>query len=243
MAAPTTHHWHCSQCCRYWAGRGGVGAAEVALGVVSAVLDRPTNVPLNCIDLLTCCPAATPPSPPRPSLSLHLAQEQRAAGRGPAYTAQARADDAKAGGAQLLDALAHLTNLKKLDLTNIMLNNVDNSSGASQPEGAAADQLSPFSALTASSQLESLTLAYTDTNQGDKPIQPLPQGAVAGMFPAGRQLNALTGNAAVLWCCSSSTVWQSVRFMLGGGPLHACTQVRCHLVCKTPRLIQTLSGF
>lgn len=76
-----------------------------------------------------------------------------------------------------------------------MLNTVNISSGAPQPAGAAAQKLSPFSALTASSQLESLTLAHTkDAKEGDQPIQPLPQGAVSGMFPPGRQLNALTGD-------------------------------------------------
>lgn len=105
--------------------------------------------------------------------------------------------EAKAGGAQLLAALAQLTNLKKLELIHTLLNVVDSGTGAPQPEGAAAAaRLSPFSALTASNQLESLTLAYTDTGEdSDSPIQPLPLGAAAQMFPPGRQLTALTGNA------------------------------------------------
>ena len=139
----------------------------------------------------------------------------------PYYTRQA-----SDGTAQLLAALAPLTNLKKLDLTDILLEPVPtdgNGNGAPQPAGAAAagataaalsprlaavaaaiaavsaaeaaaaEWVSHFSALTASSVLESLTLAYRSTEEGGDPLQPLPTGAIAAMFPPGRQLTALTG--------------------------------------------------
>jgi hypothetical protein len=115
--------------------------------------------------------------------------------------------NAKTAGVQLLTALAQLMNLRKLNLTNIMLNDVGDYSGAVQPDGVVPGRLSPFSALTASSHLESLVLAYTDTHKGDRPIQPLPQGAVAVMFPPGRQLNALTGDALVLQWQSGCIVY------------------------------------
>jgi hypothetical protein len=98
---------------------------------------------------------------------------------------------AQAGGVQLLAALEHLTSLRKLDLTNIMLQSV---ATPPEPEDVApADQLAPFTALTASSVLESLTLAYRKPDEDDVPVQPLPAGAVAVLFPPGRQLTALTG--------------------------------------------------
>jgi hypothetical protein len=140
----------------------------------------------------------------------------------PYYTRQARN-----GTAQLLAALAPLTNLRKLDFTDILLEPVPtdgNGNGAPQPTGAAAAgatagalsprlaavaaaiaavsaaeaaaaaRVSPFSSLTASSVLESLKLAYRSTEEGGDPVQPLPTGAVAAMFPPGRQLTALTGD-------------------------------------------------
>lgn len=119
--------------------------------------------------------------------------------------------EAKEGAAQLLAALAHLTNLRKLDLTNILLETLPTdgiSNGAPQPGAtaaaapaaeAAAIRPSPFSALTASSVLESLVLAYRSV-EVDKPVQPLPTGAVAALLPPGRQLTALTGNGMRKFC-------------------------------------------
>ena len=91
-----------------------------------------------------------------------------------------------------------------------------------EPEDVApADQLAPFTALTASTVLESLTLASRKPDENDVPVQPLPPGAVAVLFAPGRQLTALTGDAMVLrrFLLSDSlvadsmclVVWQSGR--------------------------------
>ena len=104
---------------------------------------------------------------------------------------------------QLLAAHAPLANLKTLDFTDILLESVttaptDGMNGIIAPQPgatatAATDRLSPFSALTASSKLESLSLVYRTAEKGDDPVQPLPTGAVAAMLRPGRQLTALTG--------------------------------------------------
>jgi hypothetical protein len=106
----------------------------------------------------------------------------------------------KEGAAQLLAALAPLTNLKRLNLTDILLepltlppDGLQSTTILPFERSVTLHRLNPFSALTASSVLESLTLAYRSTEEGGDPLQPLPMGAVAAMFPPGRQLTALTG--------------------------------------------------
>lgn len=106
--------------------------------------------------------------------------------------------------------MAQLTNLKKVLLVDIMLE-----TAGAFPESGVARQLSPFSALTVSSQLESLTLAYrgTDDFLPSFLIQPFAQGAAVWMFPRGRQLTALTGayrhayttgeRVGVVCCCGA----------------------------------------
>jgi hypothetical protein len=128
----------------------------------------------------------------------------------------------KEGAVLLLAALAPLTNLKKLDLTDILLEPLtvphDGFIDSIAPRfwiaaPAAEVRLNyPFSALTASSVLESLTLAYRSPGYGDDPVQPLPMGAVAAMFPPGRQLTALTGDG-LRTLCGMGLQWCTSHFL------------------------------
>jgi hypothetical protein len=111
----------------------------------------------------------------------------------------------KEGAAHLLAALAPLTNLKRLDLTDILLepltvppDGLQSTTILPWKRSVTLHKQNPFSALTASSVLESLTLAYRSPGEGDDPVQPLPKGAVAALFPPDRKLTALTGDGDIL---------------------------------------------
>jgi hypothetical protein len=130
----------------------------------------------------------------------------------------------KEGAAQLLAALAPLTNLKRLNLTDILLEPLTLPPGGLHSttilpwkRSATLHRQNPFSALTASSVLESLTLAYRSPGEGDDPVQPLPIGAVAALFPPDRKLTALTGDRGVL--CKGGVQQHLVR----------CNRVLCHV--------------
>lgn len=154
---------------------------------------RALNTAATCTILLTtlnCC-CHTPLAPCDPAALQLPAQEE-----------ELTTEEAPAGATQLLDTLAQLTNLKQLDLTGVCLDALKIVYGGwsgllySDPESeaaaaAAAARLAPFSALTASSQLESLTLAYR-SRDADNLRQPLPALAAAVMSQPGRQLTALT---------------------------------------------------
>lgn len=127
---------------------------------------------------------------------------------------------------QLLAALAPLANLKRLDLTDILLepltlppDGLQSTTILPWKRSVTLHKQNPFSSLTASSVLESLTLAYRSPGEGDDPVQPLPQGAVAALFPPDRKLTALTGEGGIL--CKGGVQRRMVR----------CGGVLCHVPC------------